>query len=517
MHTRGAIRVKHAKKDRVVGSCTRDARFFHIFSTPRRWRTRSTLVIGPLCSEDRRVTRSPLAYVLILLTLAAAPSARASDSGTPLPLFLVFLADGTTVTCYGEYARADERVVFNVPLDIASDQQPATLRTVSLPASTVDWARTERYADSVRAARYAVTRGEEDYTALTAAVAHALERINDATAPAERVRIADDARRRLSAWPSAHYGYRAADVRQLVALLDEVVSGLRVAAGEGAFAFDLVAGTLPPRFEPVREPPTLQEAIAQALGLAKLVDQPTDRVAILGGVVETIDRHRASLPADWARTSSKTARLALDHELKVERAYRDLARTSLERVRRLSGRADVRGVERLRRRVERRDAQLGGARPAEVSSLLAEIDRQLDAARRLRLARDQWALKVPVYHRYRQDIRSALEAFSRSRHLLDDIRALAGPELRALDSVEPSLVTASRSLMKTVVPGELAASHALLGSAMNLALTAIRGRALAVAANDVARAREASAAAAGALMLFDRARADRDHLTSVPK
>ena len=44
--------------------------------------------------------------------------------------------------------------------------------------------------------------------------------------------MAVDARRRLASWPKDHYGYRADDVREMLGLLDEAISGLRVAAGE---------------------------------------------------------------------------------------------------------------------------------------------------------------------------------------------------------------------------------------------------------------------------------------------
>ena len=44
------------------------------------------------------------------------------------------------------------RVVFSMPLGVVAEQPQ--LQVVSLPASAVDWETTERYADSVRYARY---------------------------------------------------------------------------------------------------------------------------------------------------------------------------------------------------------------------------------------------------------------------------------------------------------------------------------------------------------------------------
>ena len=59
--------------------------------------------------------------------------------------------------------------------------------------------------------------------------------------PAKRLAMADRARRMLADWPAHNYGYRAGDVAQLAALLDEVVSELRVAAGQSRFELNLVA------------------------------------------------------------------------------------------------------------------------------------------------------------------------------------------------------------------------------------------------------------------------------------
>ena len=59
-------------------------------------------------------------------------------------------------------------------------------------------------------------------------------------------------------------------------------------------------------------------------------------------------------------------------------------------------------------------------------------------------------------------------------------------------------------------PLELQAVHAVLRSAYELAENAVRLRLEAVTAADVELAKQASAAASGALMLLDRGRADLD-------
>ena len=44
--------------------------------------------------------------------------------------------------------------------------------------------------------------------------------------------MAQEARGNLARWPSQNFGYRAAEVAQLTGMLDEVISELRVAAGQ---------------------------------------------------------------------------------------------------------------------------------------------------------------------------------------------------------------------------------------------------------------------------------------------
>ena len=73
-------------------------------------------------------------------------------------------------------------------------------------------------------------------------------------------------------------------------------------------------------------------------------------------------------------------------------------------------------------------------------------------------------------------------------------------------------------LMKTVaVPAEAQSVHASILSAVQLAETAGRYRTRAIAANDMPVAWDASAAAAGALLLVERASRDLDRLLRPPE
>src|SRR4029450_6319430 len=94
---------------------------------------------------------------------------------------------------------------------------------------------------------------------------------------------------------------------------------------------------------------------------------------------------------------------------------------------RRAARGDVRGVEREIARVQREDQRLGGKRPDRVSPILATLHERLDAARRLRLARDQWSVKVVAFKSYRRAITAPLADFRLMSEGLDDIKRLAGP------------------------------------------------------------------------------------------
>ena len=68
-------------------------------------------------------------------------------------LYRVFLRDGTTLLSYGEFARVADRIVVSLPIGRHRRRSGAAPRQHS--GRSVDWEKTDAYADSVRAARYA--------------------------------------------------------------------------------------------------------------------------------------------------------------------------------------------------------------------------------------------------------------------------------------------------------------------------------------------------------------------------
>jgi hypothetical protein len=210
-------------------------------------------------------------------------------------------------------------------------------------------------------------------------------------------------------------------------------------------------------------------------------------------------------------------RATLAEEVEVDRQYRSLTSRVMDLAARRARTADVRGVERLAAEVHARDKALGGRRPSSVDTLLTIVDEQLDAARRLRLARDRWELRAEDFRKYRVSITPPLDRLGLLKGALEDVRALAGSAPAALLMLETTAAAVLRAIGAIVPPQEFQSAHALLASAAQMADGAARIRREAAISGDLARAWDASSAAAGALMLMSRARSEIDAVFRLPQ
>jgi hypothetical protein len=457
--------------------------------------------------------------VLAALAWFAAAAPAFAESVT---LFRVFLNDGTAIVSYGEYARVGDRVVFSMPIGSleASVLGNPNLHLVNLPLSAVNWTATEKYAESARYSHYITNSAESDYAALAGDVAATLNAIVLAKDARARLDMAVDARRRLASWPRDHYGYRADDVQEMLGLLDEAIAGLRAAAGETSFAIDLVAPVVPRDTRndvPMMRTPSAVEAITQAIAAAKATDVAADRMSILHGVIAALDDPRNGLPSSWVRPTRQWAIHRIREEVRVEKAYATLTANSLKRATGAAQRADVRGVESVLTAVVRKDAELGRKRPEEINALIEQVKAQLDSARRLRLARDQWLERAGGFRAYKRGIAPVIETMTSAQRALDDVKSLAGSEASVLVSLGDRLAAGSKSLNVVAVPDTLKPAHALLVSAVNLAETAVKSRRQATISGELSLAWQASSAAAGALMLFSKAQEDMEAAVRLPE
>jgi hypothetical protein len=453
-----------------------------------------------------------VAAVAALCLLTAAQPSDAADDAT---LLRVFLRDGTSLVSFGEFARVGDRVVFSMPID--STVNPP-LQLVDISADRVDWARTDRYADTARAARYTATQAEGDYVALNNAVSRTLNDLTFAPDPATRLAVAEEVRKTLAEWPQSHFHYRIGDVRQMLGLLDETIADLRGTAGESRFDLSLVAVAEPaPPIEPLLAPPTTVELIDQLVAVSQLSESPAERQSIQNLVLSRVDLGAASLPREWAIATRAAISAAIDRDARIERAYQAMIRRSIDQAGARARLGDVRGIRRVLERLERDDVALGRQRPDSVSSAVAVVMAELDAARTLRLARDHWVLRAPALRRYGHVMITPLGIFLGLQKPLQDIKELAGSTEAALGVVQRQAGRASQLMAAILPPEECQTAHAVLLSAAQLADSAAKIRHEAALSGDLSRARDASSAAAGALMLIARARTDIQSLLRLPQ
>lgn len=443
-----------------------------------------------------------------------APAAAQAPAPAGTPIFRVFLTDGTSLASYGEWARLDDRVVFSMPLSASADAPD--LHLVTIPSAGVDWPKTESYASTVRAQHYAATRGEADFSRLSATVAQTLNEVAFEKDPRRRLEIAERARRALADWPASHFGYRANEVRDILGMLDEVIAELRASAGLSRFDLALSASAPAPPTDTLLAPPTGTELVDQLMAAAKLTETPAERVSLLRMVLTLIDRAVGAFPETWSALMRRTALARIAEEERLDASVAKTRTSTLESATRLAARADVRGLERVRTELLRRDADLRRRRPDEMAALLATVEAQLEAATRLRLTQDQWRLRVAGYRSYERALGPPMETLDHASPSLEDIRAMAGPTPQTLRRLAARLTSEAPRIEQMAPPSELAGVHALFRSAWELATNAVRLRLEAVAANSLDQARHASAAAAGALMLLGRAHGELDAALKAP-
>jgi hypothetical protein len=452
---------------------------------------------------------------ILAVCLAAARVSAEQQELTDVALFKIFLTDGSSVISYGEYARVDDELVFAMPL--GSSAQDPRLHTMTLPAAVVDWPRTEQHALSVRFQRYAAFHGEADFARLSAEISAMLNRIATTTDPAQALQLADEARRMLVDWPMAHFGYRQHDISGILTLLDDTVRDLRGTGDAAAAPLSFV--TMMPTIvvEPRVTMITPREQVARLVTLVSKLPRSADRIALLRSALAILGDPKSGIDADDTAAVRRSLESHLREELAVDADYAKLARRLTDHARRAAANAHVGGAERVLTEVEKEDAKLGGKRPETVRALLAELQAQLEAARELRLRRDQWQLRLHVYRAYVNSVSVQVSQLVKAQSSLDAIRRLAGPSPDRLITLKESLDGGADRLRRLTAPEQLRQTHDLLVTAWQFAEGAAEARHTAVISGDLAVARQASSAAAGSLLLLARAQAELRSALEPPK
>jgi hypothetical protein len=123
-------------------------------------------------------------------------------------------------------------------------------------------------------------------------------------------------------------------------------------------------------------------------------------------------------------------------------------------------------------------------------------------------------VRAQTFAAYRTAIGPTIGELRRSTRSLQNIRELAGPSPRSLPRLDRRLVTARQRLAAITPPAGLDAAHSLFDAAFQMARRAVTTRQNAVSSKDMKLAWDAASAAAGALMLLDRAAEELDRQTS---
>lgn len=429
------------------------------------------------------------ATVLLLLVLTAATGAL--FAAAPTPMFRVFLKDGTPLVCWGEYARVGDRLVLTVPIGTGSR---TTYEFVSIPVSRVDLPKTERYAEAVRAAQFAATRGKAEYSELSDRLAAQLASIAAMPDPKERLAIAENARQQLMEWAETSHGYRAKEVSQLLQMFDSAIIDLRVAAGESRFAINLSGGLMPQAPMQLRAAPTARETVDLALKAAAVADSDDVKRALL----KRARAAAAALPKGDPRTAK--LKVAVDRELaaavRVEANYRRLDHDVRGLLESAVDRGDVLAVDALRERVLRTDRLLGRQRPEDIRGLLEVIDRKKDAAAEQRLVLDHWQTLQGELRDYQKSTSTLIRTLDGLAGTLNAIRQMAGPPVTILVTAERQTASVVAQFRDLFAPEGASAAHSLLGLAIEQADLAVRTRHRAVDARELSMANDASEAAA---------------------
>ena len=454
---------------------------------------------------------SSCAVVVCVWLLAPALASAAADA----TLFRLFLRDGSSVVSFGEFARVDDQVIFSMPVGGPPDQP--RLHVVTLPASDIDWAQTDRYAAAARAQHYAETRGEDDFQLLSSDVARVLNDVAYATDKTAALATAEQARKTLADWPAAHYGYRQQDVRQVVSLLDEAISDLRASTGRSDFNLALVATPEETKNGPLLGMPGIAEQIEATFRVAQLAPRVVDRVSLLQEVLALVNDAGTRI-SDVERTRyRRTAEEQIHAEGVIDQRYAALSHRLLASATNAAGHARIDSVERVLQQLPKEDARLGSKRPEVVQALTTALQVQLDNARRLRLMQDQWQVNRATYRQYQRAVGGSLLQLVKMQPSLDAIRRLAGPSPTTLVTLRSRLAGGADSLQRMAVPETLRATHDLLVSAWRFAQAAVDSRYTAASSGDVATAWQASSSAAAALLMLTRVQNDIRALLEPPR
>ena len=147
--------------------------------------------------------------------------------------------------------------------------------------------------------------------------------------------------------------------------------------------------------------------------------------------------------------------IQIQSELRFDRSYQSLTARMMTLANQRARLADVMGIERVLRAIHERDAELGEQRPEAVHALVSAVEARLDAARRLQLARDRFALREPELTEYRVAMVAPMDLFARLKPALE----AQAPGLPPAAWRPCSAPSRRFQLVSSIAPPEVAAAH----------------------------------------------------------
>ncbi len=433
--------------------------------------------------------------------VVVAGQAQTASPAQPVSHFRVFLKTGEPLPSYGEAAIVGDRVVFTLLVGGETDLG-RRYQLVDLPTDEVDLDRTVAYANSVRGAHYAATRGEADYAEMAAEVSRALDELPLLTDAAARLEVAERAQDRVRDWSRRSYGYRADEVDVFEGLFALVLAELRADAGITQLSVELSSRSLPRAIEPLKPGPDTAESVRLALSAASAADTGADRLAIL----EAAEAVLVQAGVEGGLVDEVRTRLAAEHA--AEEAYEALANDLVGMADTALGRGDPDAVSSLIVELETRDAALGRMRRRLVRDLGRQLELKLAATRAYRAALDHYEAVRPALLGYERRVRPVLSGIDGLRPVIEAVREMRFTAYDRLLTAANRIAGLQELLESITPPEDLSDVHATLTSAVHLAREGIARRRVAAATTTSASGREAASAAAGALLLFQQARSD---------
>src|SRR6185436_976059 len=191
------------------------------------------------------------------------------------------------------------------------------------------------------------------------------------------------ARRMLADWPATHMNYRQRDVREIVALVEDAIAGLKGLPPNGGLDLKLVALSAP-ALEPLIGMPSPGEQLDQLTRVVAFAESPAERVALMQSTLLLLRETPAIAGVD-VDLRRKTIERQLKGEFDVDTRYARLSQNLTMQARGAAARAKVSDVQRVLERIPKEDAKLGERRPDVVQALRAAVQAQLLAAQQLRL------------------------------------------------------------------------------------------------------------------------------------